>query len=42
MPGPAFRDGAATTMRSLVVEIVKRGDGARVFGVEPKQPCARN
>ena len=35
--GPIFRDGVANAMRSLVVEIVKRGDHAKGFVVEPKR-----
>jgi putative transposase len=35
--GPIFRDGAARTMRSLVVEIVKRSDHAKGFVVQPKR-----
>ena len=35
--GPVFRNGAATAMSSLVVEIVKRADYARGFVVEPKR-----
>ena len=35
--GPIFHDGATTAMRSLVVEIVKRADGAKGFVVEPKR-----
>jgi transposase len=35
--GPIFHDGAATAMRSLVVEIVNRADGAKGFVVEPKR-----
>lgn len=34
--GPVFHD-AATAMRSLVVEIVKRADHAKGFIVEPKR-----
>jgi len=35
--GPIFGEGAAKAMRSLVVEIVKRADGAKGFVVEPKR-----
>ena len=35
--GPIFHDGATTAMRSLVVEIVKRADGAKGFVVKPKR-----
>ena len=35
--GPIFGEGAANAMRSLVVEIVKRADGAKGFVVEPKR-----
>ena len=35
--GAVFRNGAATAMSSLVVEIVKRADYAREFVVEPKR-----
>jgi putative transposase len=35
--GPIFQDGVAKPMRSLVIEIVKRGDRAKGFAVEPKR-----
>jgi putative transposase len=35
--GPIFQDGVAKTMRSLLVEIVKRGDHAKGFVVQPKR-----
>ena len=35
--GPIFQDGVAKPMRSLVIEIVKRGDHAKGFAVEPKR-----
>lgn len=35
--GPVFRDGAATAIPSLAVEIVKRTDRANGFVVEPKR-----
>jgi len=35
--GPIFVDGAATAMRGLAVEIVKRTDRAKGFVVEPKR-----
>ncbi len=35
--GPIFHDGAATAMRNLMVEIVKRADGAKGFVIEPKR-----
>jgi len=35
--GPIFGEGTAKAMRSLVVEIVKRADGAKGFVVEPKR-----
>ena len=35
--GPIFQDGVANVMPSLVIEIVKRRDGAKGFVVEPKR-----
>jgi transposase len=35
--GPIFQGGVAKAMRSLLVEIVKRGDRTKVFVVEPKR-----
>jgi transposase len=35
--GPVFRNGAASSMHSLTVEIVKRGDHAKGFVAEPKR-----
>ena len=35
--GPLFQDGAASAMRGLAVEVVKRADHAKGFVVEPKR-----